>query len=687
MHFCSFDDSGYFISRNCVGYFIQVVEPGAQIHVRSPMPSIPGLLETVIYVEELQKSAAFHRWLFVFDTLLDSLRPITRRQLSFIFFVVSLGWGLALPGAEPAGDLYQIGIALNQAGMGGSWNQIGQPEAWKHVIAGTILDDRLYTAETDGSLRVTKLGSRERTKIGGPDFGETKFMFASMNNLWTIERNGTLYRVNPKNGDWSQVGAERAWIATRTGTILMGRLYTTETNGTLQVTDLHNGARTRIGSSGFGKAVVLMAAGDDLWMIETDGSLHRVNAKSAVRERVGPANGWKSLLAATIVGNQLYSIRADGTLHEAKLSDGKDTQIGKADFGNTSFLFAGSRQAYTVESDGSLYEVFLHPAESIDDWDCFPREFEKVFQEQAKGFFRQEHPRQLLGNRATHRSIMDQFAWLKAQTTARDLVVIYFTSHGATDLKEGWGAETADGQTLWGHELKKELAKLPCHALVFIETCGSGGFDQPHKDDPPVPANVTALCACSDKQSASNELDIAALEALWGRADFNHDGVVELDELLRYVEARYKVMCPTPNQEGQLIRPVIVKGKNMPGSLRLTRVSPHLGAVEYQGSLYASLVNSRDGDKYHVHILGFNNQPGPYFITSVAPRDCICLPQEGPPLEIEQNGAWYPARLVSKAGDRFKVHYLGYNEEEVVTRQRVRRAFVAIPEADDRLRN
>ncbi len=601
--------------------------------------------------------------------------------------LVCLVFGSTLLAAEPAGDLYQLGIALNQAGMRGSWRQVGQPQAWKNVLAGAIVGDRLYTAERDDSLRMTKLASGERVKLGGPGFGQTKFMFAAADSLWTIERSGTLYRVSPADGSWAQVGPAGAWIATRAGAILKGRLYTIEEGGSLWVTNLSNGTWAGIAADGFSDATTLLAAGDDLWTVTTEGSLYRVDAKSGGRKRVGPAAGWKSPLAACVAGGQLYSVRPDGTLHETRLTDGQDSQIGKPDFAATTFMFPGARQTYTIEADGSLYEVYLHPVESLDDWDCFPREFEKVFQEQGKSFFRQEHPRQLFGSHATHRAIIDQLAALESQAAPQDLAVIYFGAHGLVDPEKGWGAETADGQIVWGHEMKKELAKLRCHALVFIETCGSGGFDHAHKDDPPLPPNVTAVCACLENQAATNELDIAALEGLWGKADFNHDGVVELEELLRYIQARYKVMCPSPNADGQLIRPVIVKGKEMAGGLRLTKASPQLGAVENQGGLYAALVTAREGNSYHLHILGFNNQPGPYFITSLAPRDNVCLPQDGPALEVEQNGAWYPARLLGKVGDRYKVHYLGYNEEEIVTRQRIHRGFVEIPEADERLKN
>ena len=67
------------------------------------------------------------------------------------------------------------------------------------------------------ALYVAKLDSGERKKIGGPDFGETKFMFAAAGSLWTIENAGTLYRVNPTDGGWAPVGATGAWTPSALG--------------------------------------------------------------------------------------------------------------------------------------------------------------------------------------------------------------------------------------------------------------------------------------------------------------------------------------------------------------------------------------------------------------------------------------------------------------------------------------
>jgi hypothetical protein len=586
-------------------------------------------------------------------------------------------------GAAPAEhDLYVLGVALNQAGRPGGWIQVGPPGAWKDTLAGTVLKGRLYTTESNGCLYTTDLDTGGWTQIGKAEFGATRFLFAAGDKLYTIETDGTLYRVNPNDGTWEGVGPAGGWKATLAGAVLKGRLYTAESTGGLRVTELNTGGSTRVGGTGFGATRFLFAAGDRLYAVETDGALSRVDPNDGTRARVGPA-AWKHTRAGAVLDGRLYTAESDGTLREADLGSGKRQQVGNPDFGNTAFMFPVGNDLYTIETDGNLFRVIVKPSDSIDAFNWCPEEVEKVFREQGQAFYRGFHPRLVLGKQATHAGAMDGLAWLRKNVTADDLVVVYVGSHGFTDPDQGWGVGTADGKTLWGHEIKAELAKLPCQVLILIETCTSGGFAQRHKDDPPVPGNVTALCACSGRQSTDNQLDIAAAEALYGRADFNGDGVVDVDELIRYVRLRYREWWPNPKKDDGHETPVIVKAKGMPGSLPLTNVSPRLAAVAHDGALWSALLEKQEGDRYQVHLLGWNSKPGPYFLTSAVTRDLICLPADGRPLLVEQNGVWYPARLLGKEGANYKVHYLGYNEDEVVTKGRIRYPFVGRPEATD----
>ena len=67
---------------------------------------------------------------------------------------------------------------------------------------GAILNGHLYTAESDGSLRSTDLANGQRNQVGKLDFGNTVVMFASGEMLYTIETDGSLFRVNPGDGTW-----------------------------------------------------------------------------------------------------------------------------------------------------------------------------------------------------------------------------------------------------------------------------------------------------------------------------------------------------------------------------------------------------------------------------------------------------------------------------------------------------
>lgn len=320
---------------------------------------------------------------------------------------------------------------------------------------------------------------------------------------------------------------------------------------------------------------------------------------------------------------------------------------------------------------GVAFNQRPNKTQGVDSYNWCPEEIERLFRAQAKSFHRNIRVQQVLGKRATKAAILDGLAWLRKNATANDFVVMYFGCHGATDVEQGWGVDTMDRKQLWGHEIKAELAKLPCQALVFIETCGSGGFGQAHKKDPPVPANVTAFCACSGKQHVNNELDMAVAEALYGRADFNRNGVIELDELIRYFQLRYREFWPEPKTTPGGASPVVVKSPRMPGTMPLTRVSPALVSVVHNGTWYGAIQEKRDGNRYQVHMLGWSSRAGSYFLTSSVTREFVCLPADGRPLLVAQRGRWYPARLLQKQGTSTKVHYIGYAEDEVVAPERI----------------
>jgi hypothetical protein len=588
---------------------------------------------------------------------------------------------LSAPFARAAGvdgDMYLLGIGLDQEGVVGGWAQVGPAEAWKATIAGTVLGE-LYSVESTGELFATNLQTGEWRQIGAPDFANTRFMFAAGGKLYTIETSGSMYRVNPADGTWAPLGERRPSLPIA-GAVLNDMLYVVERDGALTVTSLDDGRPQRVGKMDFTNTGFLFAAGNRLYTITTTGNLDRIDPGDGQRHTLGEAGAWKSTLAVTVINDQLYSVEKSGGLYFTDLHSGGWKQIGKDDFSNTRFMFPARGQLYTIESSGNLYRVEVRAGPTIDSFNWCPQEVEKVFREQGKSFYHRITTRQVLGASATHQAALDGLAWLQQKTTARDIAVIYIGAHGETDPNEGWSIWTADGKKLLGREIKIELAKLPCPVLIMVETCTSGGFASAHRNDPPVPANVMALCACQPNQSTNNQLDLSVFEALYGRADFNKDGIVDADELVRYVEMRYKEWWPNPTRTDGSQTPVIVRSSALPGHQPLTKVSPALSAVAWQGELWSALLEGKTGDQYKVHMLGWSSRPGEsYFLTNSVTRDAICLAGDGPPLLIRQKGQSVPARLIKENGANDTVYLLGQDRTETVAKGRLAFPFVGHP--------
>ena len=99
--------------------------------------------------------------------------------------------------------------------------------------------------------------------------------------------------------------------------------------------------------------------------------------------------------------------------------------------------------------------------------------------------------------------------------------------------------ETRSG-TVRPREIKTRLAKLPCQAIFIDDACQSGNWPKEFPPDDVMPPNVTALCCCQSNQNSGIQFDITLFEALHGKADFNKDGIVDLDEVIKYCESRIR---------------------------------------------------------------------------------------------------------------------------------------------------
>ncbi len=250
-----------------------------------------------------------------------------------------------------------MAFSLILPGQAGSWKQVGKPKAWAGTIAGIGLNGMLYTVERSGALYATDPASGAWKQLGKPDFAATTLMMSAAGRLFTIEKDGSLYAIDPASGAWQRLGAAGSWAGTIAGVGLNNKLYTVENSGSMYVTDPASGAFKLLGNPDFAGTAFLLAAGNKLYSIEKDGSLYVIDPANGAWKRVGAAAGWANTIAACGMPGVILTVERSGRLYATDPASGVWKQLGKADFAATRFMLTCSGSLFTIEQEGSLYQV------------------------------------------------------------------------------------------------------------------------------------------------------------------------------------------------------------------------------------------------------------------------------------------------------------------------------------------
>lgn len=282
----------------------------------------------------------------------------------------------------------------------------------------------------------------------------------------------------------------------------------------------------------------------------------------------------------------------------------------------------------------------------------------------------------LVGPKATKKELMDGLDWMCENAKADDLVMLFIACHGnCTGAGESVFA-TRTG-AVRPREIKSKLAKLPCQAIVINDACQSGNWPKEYEGDP-MPPNVTALCCCLSTQNSGIEFDITLFEALYGKADFDGNGIVDLDEVIKYCELRIREV------QGGRLTPVLHKAKNLKKALPLTKANPDLVSVVHRREVFSAVVDKRDGDDFEVRVIGFdkpgNAGLGGGSVPNKFTRANVILPKDGAPLMAKKDTGWHPAYLVGKEAEDYKIRYAGSDGDAVMKSENVRHLFAGNPD-------
>lgn len=206
----------------------------------------------------------------------------------------------------------------------------------------------------------------------------------------------------------------------------------------------------------------------------------------------------------------------------------------------------------------------------------------------SKSLFRDIEVQTITDATATRAGVLKGLSWLRGQMTQNDYGIFFFAGHGELDndgslyfLPVDGDAKDLVSSAVPADQVKRVLSGIPGKLITIFDACHSAGVagsttgkrrsssasltDDLVRDLVTDENGVIAMCSSTGREFSleNNEhrqgsFTLSIIEGLSGKADFNKDGVVYLNELDTYVTDRVKEL--TKGQQ----HPVTAK----PGSIR-----------------------------------------------------------------------------------------------------------------------
>jgi uncharacterized caspase-like protein len=196
------------------------------------------------------------------------------------------------------------------------------------------------------------------------------------------------------------------------------------------------------------------------------------------------------------------------------------------------------------------------------------RDVTQALRTNGRKVYRDIEVKLLTDREADRQGILEGMAWLQHEVTSQDTAVIFYSGHGSKHPNVGFfivPARFQDAQPLKtmvsGAELKRAAKQIRGPVVVMLDCCFAGAILNERQAPPtlrplfapPVPsvgqpesaARLAILCAARAREESEEKDGIqhgiftkVLLQGLAGKADLNHDGVVTLGEVERFIKQR-----------------------------------------------------------------------------------------------------------------------------------------------------
>ncbi len=291
----------------------------------------------------------------------------------------------------------------------------------------------------------------------------------------------------------------------------------------------------------------------------------------------------------------------------------------------------------------------------------------------------------LQDKQATQQQIDSEFAAQLKKLRSDDLLIVYYCGHGSKsddgndvflasydagdDDVSGWSVNSIPG---------KIKSESKCARVLWLLDCcysGQAAVALTKQKGRPAYACVTSSSA-SESSTEHWTFSDALLDSLRGvpYVDLNHDGAVTLAEFATHLSADMSLaeeqLSTFATTEGFAPDLVLARAK----SLAHPRIGERAKARDADGDWYAGrIVEARD-EKFRIHFIGYEDDEDVW----VAPADLKPIkPVQyaiGAEVEVSWKKKWYPATILKVKDGIHLIHYTDYEAkwDEWVPSKRIR---------------
>jgi hypothetical protein len=290
----------------------------------------------------------------------------------------------------------------------------------------------------------------------------------------------------------------------------------------------------------------------------------------------------------------------------------------------------------------------------------------------------------LQDTQATQQRIDTAFTQQLKKLGPDDLLIVYYAGHG-TKSDDGndvylasydAGDNDVDGWSV--NSIPGKINASKCSRVLWLIDCcysGQAGLAITKQSKGPAYAAVTSSAA-SESSTEHWTFTEALLDALRGVSyvDLNHDGAITLAEFAAHVEAdmnaaeeQRSTFAHTKTFEPEM---VLAAAKPLPNP----RIGERAKARDSNGDWYACRIVEARGEKLKIHFIGYEDDEDVW----VAPEELEPIKPTryatGTKVEVLWKKHWYPATVLQAKDGVHLIHYTDYESkwDEWVPSRRMR---------------